>query len=124
MRDPDERDASLALRVRHAATGCAKRSAGIATTTACTPVIRSRWPPTPPTPTSPPAPTGKDAAILCDTWEIADAINQRLHDHYTDADAPSVRVARDQDVRAGDIIMSRHNDATIDRGTRPTPPPR
>ena len=25
---------------------------------------------------------GKDVAILCDTWELADAINQRLHDHY------------------------------------------
>jgi hypothetical protein len=24
---------------------------------------------------------GKDVAILCDTWEIADAINQRLHGH-------------------------------------------
>ena len=30
------------------ATGCAKRSAGIATTTGCTPGIRSRWPTTPP----------------------------------------------------------------------------
>jgi hypothetical protein len=32
----------------------------------------------------------KDVAILCDTWEIADAINQRLHDHLTDPDAASV----------------------------------
>ena len=56
---------------------------------------------------------GKDVAILCDTWEIADAINQRLHDHFTDPDAPSVQVARDQQVRAGDLIISRHNDATL-----------
>jgi conjugative relaxase-like TrwC/TraI family protein len=56
---------------------------------------------------------GKDAAIICDKWEIADAINTRLHDTYTDATSPAVRVARDQDVRAGDIIISRNNDATL-----------
>jgi conjugative relaxase-like TrwC/TraI family protein len=56
---------------------------------------------------------GKDIAILCDTWEIADATNQRLHDHFTAADAPSVPVARDQQVRPGDLILSRHNDATL-----------
>jgi len=56
---------------------------------------------------------GKDAAILCDTWEIADAINRRLHGTYTDATCPGVRVSRDQDVRAGDIIISRNNDAAL-----------
>jgi hypothetical protein len=56
---------------------------------------------------------GKDVAILCDTWDIADAINQRLHDRFTKPDAPSVPVARDQHVRAGDLILSRHNDATV-----------
>jgi conjugative relaxase-like TrwC/TraI family protein len=56
---------------------------------------------------------GNDAAILCDRWEIADAINGRLHRTYTDARSPGVRVARDQDVRVGDIIISRHNDATL-----------
>jgi conjugative relaxase-like TrwC/TraI family protein len=72
---------------------------------------------------------GKDAAIICDKWEIADAINRKLHGVYTQTDspsvlaardktdatatAPSVRVARDQDVRAGDIIISRKNDATL-----------
>ena len=63
---------------------------------------------------------GKDAAILCGTWEIADAVNQRLHDHFTSADAPSVPVARDQHVRAGDLILSRHNDAalTVKPGTQ------
>ena len=56
---------------------------------------------------------GKDAAILCDTWDIADAINQRLHHHFTAKEAPSVPVARDHQVRAGDLILSRHNDATL-----------
>jgi hypothetical protein len=41
------------------ATGCARRSAGTASMTGCTPVTRSRWPPMPRRPTSPPAPTAK-----------------------------------------------------------------
>ncbi|WP_071288305.1 MobF family relaxase [Mycolicibacterium llatzerense] len=56
---------------------------------------------------------GKDAAIICDTWEIADAINLRLHDVYTAGRAPAVRVARQQRVCAGDIIVSRSNEARI-----------
>lgn len=62
---------------------------------------------------------GKDAAIICDRWEIADAINRRLHGTYTDETSPGVRVARDQDVRAGDIIISRNNDAAIEVGPGP-----
>ncbi len=56
---------------------------------------------------------GKDVAIICDRWDVVDAINQRLHDHFTARDAASVRVARDQQVRVGDLILSRHNDATL-----------
>ncbi len=56
---------------------------------------------------------GKDAAIICDRWDIADAINRRLQDRFTAADAPSMPVARDQQVRAGDLILSRNNDATL-----------
>jgi conjugative relaxase-like TrwC/TraI family protein len=57
---------------------------------------------------------GKDVAVLCDRWDIADAINQRLHHRFTNPDAPSVPVARDQQVRAGDLILSRRNDTTLD----------
>ena len=56
---------------------------------------------------------GKDVAILCDRWDIADAINGRLHNRFTSPDAPSVPVARDQQVRVGDLILSRHNDTTV-----------
>jgi conjugative relaxase-like TrwC/TraI family protein len=56
---------------------------------------------------------GGDALLICDTWEMADALNRRLHDSYTDPAQPSVRVARDQDIRVGDLVMSRNNDATI-----------
>jgi ATP-dependent exoDNAse (exonuclease V) alpha subunit len=112
MRDPAERDVSLALRsargnrLRKAVgwyrnhdrlhTGDQVAMAADATTA----YLNART-------------QGKDVAILCDTWEIADAINQRLHHHLTAADAPSVPVARDQHVRAGDLILSRHNDATL-----------
>jgi ATP-dependent exoDNAse (exonuclease V) alpha subunit len=112
MRDTAERDASLALRsgrgnrLRKAVgwyrnhdrlhTGDAIAMAADATTAYLT--ARAE---------------GKDAAIICDTWDIADAINQRLHHHFTAADAPSVAVARDQHVHAGDLILSRRNDATL-----------
>jgi conjugative relaxase-like TrwC/TraI family protein len=57
---------------------------------------------------------GKDAAILCDRWEITDAINEKLHHHYrSDPDASTVHAARDHQVGAGDIILSRNNDASI-----------
>ena len=62
---------------------------------------------------------GKDVAIICDKWSMADAINRRLHEVYTDAGAPSVLASRDHDIRAGDLIMSRHNDITVE--VRPGP---
>ncbi len=112
MRDPAERDASLALRcgrghrLRTAIgwyrthdrlhTGDQITMAADATQA----YIKART-------------EGKDAAILCDTWDIADAINQRLHNHFTNPTAPCVRVARDQQARTGDLILSRHNDATL-----------
>jgi conjugative relaxase-like TrwC/TraI family protein len=112
MRDAGERDASLALRsargnrLRKAIgwyrnhdrlhTGDAIAMAADATTAYLT--ARTE---------------GKDVAILCDKWEIADAINQRLHDHFANPNTPSVVVARDQRVRVGDLIMSRRNDATV-----------
>jgi conjugative relaxase-like TrwC/TraI family protein len=55
----------------------------------------------------------KDALLICDTWEMADALNRRLHDTLT-RPGPTIKAARDQDIRVGDIIMSRSNDVTID----------
>jgi hypothetical protein len=52
---------------------------------------------------------GKDALLVCDTWEIANALNRRLHDTLT-AEGPTVQAAREQTIRAGAIIISRHND--------------
>ncbi|MBV8861706.1 MAG: relaxase domain-containing protein, partial [Mycobacterium sp.] len=118
MRNPDERDASLALRSGHGnrlrtAVGWYRVHDRLHTgdpiamaDDARQAYIDARA-------------AGKDVAIIADRWEIADAINRRLHDTYSAADAPSVRVARDQEVRAGDLMLTRHNDATID--VRPPP---
>ena len=55
---------------------------------------------------------GKKTLLVCDTRDIADALNQRLHDTLT-TEGPAAQVARDQTVRVGDIIVSRDNDATL-----------
>jgi hypothetical protein len=55
---------------------------------------------------------GKDPLLVCDTWEMADALNRRLHDTLT-ADGPTAQAARDQTIRVGDLIISRHNNARL-----------
>jgi hypothetical protein len=61
---------------------------------------------------------GKDALLICDTWELADALNHRLHRALTVAGL-AVGAARDQEIRKGDVIISRRNDASVD--VRPGP---
>ena len=56
---------------------------------------------------------GKDAFLICDTTEMTDALNQRLHHDTIPADAPTVIGARGHRIGVGDIILTRHNDATI-----------
>jgi hypothetical protein len=55
---------------------------------------------------------GKDSLLICDTWEMADALNRRLHDTLT-AGGPTAQASREQELRVGDLIVSRRNDATI-----------
>lgn len=64
---------------------------------------------------------GKDRSplLVCDTWEMANALNLRLHRDLTDASEPAVLAARDQHIRAGDIVISRKNDVSIE--VRPAP---
>lgn len=126
MRDPAERDTSLALRSAHGnrlrkAVGWYRNHGRLHSgdpiamaDDATNAYLQARA-------------DGKDAAIICDRWEIADAINRKLHGALTQAAAAptdvagdqtrfftdTVRVARDQDVRAGDIIISRNNDASL-----------
>lgn len=118
MRDPEERDASLALRSGHGnrlrtAVGWYRVHGRLHTgdpiamaADAMAAYLDARA-------------AGKDVAIIADKWEIADAINRRLHDTYTRTEGSIVRVARDQEVRAGDLILSRLNDAGVD--VRPGP---
>ncbi len=98
MRDPDERDASLALRSGHGnrlrtAVGWYRSHHRLHTgdpiamaADALEAYLTDRA-------------AGKDALLICDNWEMADALNRRLHDTFT-ADDPTVRAARDQDDRA------------------------
>ena len=56
---------------------------------------------------------GKDALLVCDTIEMCDAINRRLHDESIDPDAPTVTAARGHHVAVGDLIISRQNEPTV-----------
>jgi conjugative relaxase-like TrwC/TraI family protein len=56
---------------------------------------------------------GKDALLVCDTTEMTDALNQRLHHDTITARAPTVAGARGQRIAVGDLILTRHNDASI-----------
>jgi hypothetical protein len=57
---------------------------------------------------------GKDALLLCDTTEMADALNRRIHDDLIAADAPTVTAARGQRIAKDDLILSRRNDPTVE----------
>jgi AAA domain len=111
MRDPDERAASLAL--RDGGPAPLRRAVGWrAAAVGCTPAMRSRWPTTPWPPTAPISPTAR-TRFWCDTKEMADALNRRLHDDTIAADAPTISAARGQRIGIGDLIISRRNDPTV-----------
>jgi hypothetical protein len=109
MRDPEERQASLALRSGHGnrlrqAIGWYRTHDRLRTgdevamaSDALAGYLADRN-------------TGKDALVVCDTWEMADALNRRLHDTLT-TEGPVARAARGQELRVGDLIVSRRNDA-------------
>ena len=113
MRNPEERDtvAGVAVRARQPA---AHRDRLVPhPRTACTPATRRDGHRRARRATSPTATTGKDSLLICDTWEIADALNRRLHDTLT-TDGPTAAGRARSGVRVGDLIVSRRNDATID----------
>jgi ATP-dependent exoDNAse (exonuclease V) alpha subunit len=56
---------------------------------------------------------GKDALLICNTTEMCDALNRRIHDQTITADAPTVTAARGHRIAVGDLIISRRNDPTI-----------
>ncbi|BBY62088.1 hypothetical protein MHEL_03310 [Mycolicibacterium helvum] len=59
------------------------------------------------------AEVGRDALLVCDTTEMADALNLRIHNDRIDRNARSVVGARGQHISVGDLIISRRNDPTI-----------
>jgi conjugative relaxase-like TrwC/TraI family protein len=112
MRDPEERSASLALRdggpapVRRAIDWYRNHDRlhtgdQIATATDALAAYRTD------------TAAGKDALLLCDTTEMADALNRRIHHDTIDPKAPTIGAARGQRVAVGDLIISRRNDPTI-----------
>jgi conjugative relaxase-like TrwC/TraI family protein len=56
---------------------------------------------------------GKDALLLCDTVEMADALNRRIHDHTIGPDSETVTAARGHRIAVGDVIVSRRNEPAI-----------
>ena len=56
---------------------------------------------------------GRDALLVCDTTEMVDALNKRIHGERIHPDTPTMTVARGQQVAVGDVIVSRRNDPTI-----------
>ena len=56
---------------------------------------------------------GKDALLLCDTKEMADALNHRIHNDTIGAEAPAIAVTRGHGIAVGDLIISRRNDPSI-----------
>ena len=119
MRDPDERTASLALRdggpapVRRAVDWYRTHDrlhCGDPITMATDALAAYRAD----------TAAGKDALLVCDTTEMADALNQRLHHEHRRRRRPTVTGARGHRIAVGDLILSRRNDPTID-ATQPRP---
>jgi conjugative relaxase-like TrwC/TraI family protein len=112
MRDPDERTASLAL--RNGGPASVRRAIGWYRThdrlhcgdqiTMAADAIAAYQADTA---------AGKEALLICDTTEMADALNKRIHLDTVAADAPRMTGARGQRIAVGDLILTRHNDASI-----------
>ena len=112
MRDPDERAASLALRIGGPAS--VRRAIGWYRThdrlrcgdqiTMAANALAAYQADTA---------AGKDALLTCDTTEMADALNQRIHHDTIAAHAPTVTAARGHRIGVGDLILTRRNDASI-----------
>ncbi|WP_301150591.1 MobF family relaxase [Mycobacterium simiae] len=112
MRDPQERSASLALRdggpapVRRAIAWYRTHDrlhAGdqIAMATDALQAYRAD------------VAAGKDALLLTDTVEMADALNRRIHDHTINPAAATVTAGRGHRIAEGDVIISRRNEPAI-----------
>ena len=112
MTDPDERDASLALREgeardRRRAVDWYRQHDRLHCGDAITMASDALQAYTAD------ATLGRDALLVCDTTEMVDALNQRIHRDRVHPDTATMTVARGQQVAVGDVIISRRNDPTI-----------
>ena len=68
---------------------------------------------------------GRDGLLIADRWEMADAINIRIHCERIGDDAPTVAAARGHRVAVGDVVITRENTTDIptrtDRGAAADP---
>ena len=68
---------------------------------------------------------GRDGLLIADRWEMADALNIRIHSERISDDAPTVAAARGHRVAAGDVVITRQNTTDIptrtDRGADADP---
>lgn len=68
---------------------------------------------------------GRDGLLIADRWEMADALNIRIHSERIGDDAPTVAAARGHRVAAGDVVITRQNTTDIptrtDRGADADP---
>lgn len=56
---------------------------------------------------------GNDALLIADRWEMADALNMRIHAERISEDAPTVAAARGHQLAAGDVVITRQNTTDI-----------
>ncbi|OBK95344.1 AAA family ATPase [Mycobacterium asiaticum] len=112
MRDPEERSASLALRdggpapVRRAVDWYSTHDrlhTGDAIVMAADALAAYQHD----------VAAGKNSLLLCDTTEMTDALNHRIHRDTIGAEQPTVTAARGHRIAVGDLIISRRNDPTL-----------
>jgi conjugative relaxase-like TrwC/TraI family protein len=122
MRDPDERGASLALRnggpapVRRAISWYRTHDrlhCGDQITMAADALAAYKAD----------TAAGKDALLVCDTTEMTDALNQRLHHDTIAVDEPTVAGARGHRIGVGDLILSAATTPASRCATPTTAPP-
>jgi conjugative relaxase-like TrwC/TraI family protein len=56
---------------------------------------------------------GVDSVLIADRWEIADALNARIHRTRVPEDADTISGARRHRIGVGDVVISRRNDPAI-----------
>lgn len=61
--------------------------------------------------------SGHDALLIADRWEMADALNMRIHSERISDGAPTVAAARGHRLAAGDVVITRQNTTEIDTYT-------